>query len=284
VEVPPLGEQLFNALAAKPGSVAANLPEEFKKKFRENFEMGMAAFYESFHGDLMRFQRQLAHFIAGFSASPDSAYVTLFRRINPTRHIFCTLNYDLMIESAAARLGIHTTLYAYSAKHERGVLRLLKPHGSCNFWPKGLEIEGGMMINMIGPEIESPIRVLSHAETLRQCEDESNGLAPAIAMYAEGKSVRVSPHYISKQQQGWTAAVAAAAKVCIVGTKVNEADTHIWEPLARSPANIYYFGFDQLDRERFELWKDKSRKRNMYFTQASFSEAVPIIANHLERT
>lgn len=275
---PPLGGQLFDALASR-GGLAATLPEDLKSTFRANFEEGMAAFYEYADGDVMRFQRELAHYLATFTPGPDNVYVHLIRELGINRFIFCSLNYDLMFELSAAMLGHNT---AYTSETSKGYARLLKPHGSSNFWPHmpGVIIRNSIMKRSGRADIQAPIRPLSQADTLEKCVTEDS-VAPAIAMYAEGKPVKISPDYVEAQQKMWADSVGRASKVCIVGTRIHLPDTHIWEPLTACSADTFYFGLES-DREDFERWKEGSKKKNSYFVQAVFSSAVQMISRRMK--
>ncbi|OFW09455.1 MAG: hypothetical protein A3G20_06990 [Acidobacteria bacterium RIFCSPLOWO2_12_FULL_59_11] len=207
--------------------LAASLPEDLKAKFRTNFEAGMAAFYEYSDGDVMRFQRELAHYMAEFEPGPSNAYIRLIRELGIVRCTLCTLNYDLLIELSASRLGINT---AYTTAPTPGFLRLLKPHGSCNFWPHmpGVTITNSTFKRSGRADIQAPIRPLTREETIRKCVTEDS-VAPAIAMYAEGKPVKISPDYVEEQQRMWGQAIAAATRIAIAGARIHPPDAHIWK-------------------------------------------------------
>jgi hypothetical protein len=162
--VPPLGFGLFDALASRTG-LAASLPDDLKAKFRANFEAGMAAYYEYSGGDVMRFQRELAHYMAEFEPGPESAYVRLIEKLGISRCILCTLNYDLLIELSASHVGHNT---AYTTTNSPGFLRLLKLHGSCNFWPHmpGITIKNSTFKRSGRADVQAPIRPLSRQETI----------------------------------------------------------------------------------------------------------------------
>ncbi len=269
--VPPLGDKLFDALVSRKG-VAASLPEELNAKFRKNFEVGMAAFYEYSNGDVMRFQRELAHYMAEFEPGSGNAYIRLVRELDIERCILCTLNYDMLIELSALHLGIKPD---YKVTPTPRSLRLLKLHGSCNFWP---DMPGFTIINSTfrgggRGDIGAPVWPLTREETIRKCNTEDS-LAPAIAMYAEGKPVRVCPDYVQKQQRMWAQAVATATKICIAGARIHPPDTHIWEPISATKADVFYFGL-RSDRKSFDEWKETSGKKNACFIESDFSAALP---------
>lgn len=255
------------------------MPDDLKSTFRANFEAGMADFYEYADGDVMRFQRELAHYLATFTPGPDNVYVRLIRELSINRFIFCSLNYDLLFELSAAMLG-HSI--AYTSEHSTGFVRLLKPHGSSNFWPymPGVTIRNSTIKRSGRADIQAPIRPLSQVDTLEKCVTEDS-VAPAIAMYAEGKPVKISPDYVEAQQKMWADSVGRASRICIAGARIHLPDTHIWTPLTACSADLFYFGLES-DREAFERWGEVSKKKNAYFVEADFSTAVPMISRRMK--
>ena len=262
---PPLGNKLFEALEARGGQ-AAVLPEALKVKFRERFEIGMAAFEEHVNGNVMQFQRELAHYLAEFSPGPKNVYLRLIRAYRSSQVIFCSLNYDLLFELSAAALKLNTL---YNHQKSNAHIHLLKIHGSSNFWPDfGTSniSECTFVGNAI--DIEAPVVALNQRDTIQRCKTQDS-LAPAIAMYAEGKKKKVCPAYIDQQLAMWTATVSTATKVAVIGTRIYLPDVHIWDALAESRADIYYYGVNQSDRAEFEEWKSTTKRKNIYFAQAN---------------
>jgi len=62
-KAPPLGIDLFRELALREG-IASSLPDGIKNEFVENFEVGMAKYYEHSNGNIMTFQREMAEYLA----------------------------------------------------------------------------------------------------------------------------------------------------------------------------------------------------------------------------
>jgi hypothetical protein len=272
--MPPLGDKLFAALEARGGQ-AATLPDALKSKFRERFEVGMAAFDEHVNGNVMRFQRELAHFLAEYSPGPENVYSRLIRAVGPQRVIFSSLNYDLLFELSAGALRLDTV---YSSKKSHANIRLLKLHGSSNFWP---DIGSNQFTNCIfegnGIDIEAPVKPLNQYDTIQNCLKQDS-LAPAIAMHAEGKEKKVCPSYVNDQQKQWTEAVLEAKKVAVIGTRIYPLDEHVWGTLSTTQADVYYYGVSELDREEFDKWKVNVGRKNIYFIKANFAEAVDLVA------
>ncbi|MDD2810632.1 hypothetical protein [Rhodoferax sp.] len=279
---PPLGngpDGLFARLDAAGGQ-AASLPADLKTLFRTDFERGMTQFYEFADGDIMRFQREMAAYLAAFKPGGANAYVRLIRTIGPRRAIYASLNYDLLFELAAGYLGLNTF---YSADPPMRGVRLLKLHGSSNFWPDipvGM-IRGSTFKRSGRADIQAHIKPLNQEETLYRCSVEDS-VAPAIAMYAEGKAVKISPDYVERQQEFWTAAVRSASRIFVVGVRVHNADVHVWGELGKAGAPLTYFG-REWDKQPYEQWTADNRKRNSYFIEANFDECIAFIGRQLGR-
>lgn len=272
---PPLGNKLFSELEKLEG-IAKSLPDDIKAEFNNNFEAGMAKYYKHSNGDIMQFQRELASYLANFSPLQNNVYVDLLKSIKLNRVIFSSLNYDLLLELSALGLG-HSI--SYNSTPVKGALRLLKIHGSSNFWP---DLPVGMCDGLVAAnngkgDISAPVKPLNQKDTLYRCGREK-GLAPAIAMFAEGKSVRVSPEFVDQQYSMWKSAVEKASKIFVIGVRVHEVDEHIWNVFGQSKAWFAYFGFNG-DKPEFNDWKNRHNKKNAYFYENDFKSSVEIIKN-----
>jgi hypothetical protein len=196
---PPLGNTLFNELE-KRGGISAAVPDEIKEQFRSDFEKGMAAYTDFTNDNTIGFQRELAHYLASFSPLDGNTYVELIREFGIKNTIYVSLNYDLLFELSASSENINT---CYSTERPEDHVSLLKIHGSSNFWPQiPVGQMDGVTIENCNVAIEAPVNSLNQRETLYRCENEK-GLAPAIALYAEGKAVKVSPSYVNRQIEEW---------------------------------------------------------------------------------
>jgi hypothetical protein len=278
-KAPPLGSTLFDELECQ-GGIASVLPDSLKASFRDNFEVGMMHLFKDQPGDLMRFQRELAHYLALFTPGRESVYVKMLRHLRLNRVIYSSLNYDLLLELSAGLLGHRI---AYNPVKQDRTVRLLKLHGSANFWPDtGSIILHNVSVvnyNIQGTDIEAPVKICDHNETLRRCTAESS-LAPAIAMYAHGKSVRVSSDYVSQQQAWWAEEIGRASMIFVVGVRVNPADNHIWDALGQTHARMTYFGFEE-SRTAFTHWKMARTKRNAFFEVANFEQSISLMKKKL---
>ncbi|EAT12495.1 hypothetical protein HF888_12250 [Bermanella marisrubri] len=269
---PPLGNTLFNELE-KRGGIAATMPSEIKDLFRENFEQGMAAYTEFTNDNTIGFQRELAHYLASFTPLPGNTYIDLIKEFGIKNTVYVSLNYDLLFELSASLENINT---CYSTEKPDNYVSLLKIHGSCNFWPQiPVGQMDGVTIENCNVAIEAPVSSLNQRETLYRCEKEK-GLAPAIALYAEGKSVKVSPSYVNRQLAEWKVSASKATKIAIIGVKVHEVDDHVWDIIGKSKAKVWYVGFSS-DKSSFDVWKSNHKKKNAFFIESDFSKCIDIL-------
>jgi hypothetical protein len=288
---PPLGEKLFLDLESA-GGVAATMPDSLKKEFRNNFENGMLRYKEwsdaeerkpgtgspsigNSQQSVMQFQRELARYLAEFRPTADSVYLKLIEALGADRLIYSSLNYDLLFEQSASRF-CYEMHYGETTDHlPRGprYVRLLKPHGSSNFWPSNARQYRGIFSagNGLG-DYEGPITPRNREETLQLCG--LNAFSPSMSMYAVGKPANVSPRYVLEQQRLWKNEVERVRHIFIVGTRVHSADKHIWEPLASCPARITFFGFSDDDQKEFEEWRNEYSVQDAHFDRACFDESV----------
>lgn len=270
---PPLGGMLFEKLESL-GKTAARLPEETKKIFRDNFERGMKEYLISSNNNVMSFQRELGGYLARFSPGQNNCYIKLLRSLNLRRFIFVSLNYDLLLEIAAFRVGLNTK---YSNEYENGFLRILKIHGSSNFWHdttslvmKNVVIRGSVY------DYNLPISPLSQPESIWRSISEDSA-APAMSVFAEGKAVRVSPEYVHRQQQMWFDSLSSCSKIFIVGVRVHQVDEHIWTRISKSKAHVHDYGFPS-DKDEFIEWKSNFGRKNATFHLLDFAKAIPHIS------
>ena len=183
---PPLGKDLFAKLVAR-GGVASRIPDDLKRVFYNDFEEGMAQFALRHSRHVQAFQRELALYLESFTPSGTSHYSELLTDTANKNVIFASLNYDMMLEETATRRGFR---YNYSDIREYGAVRVLKPHGSINFWPamrgaiRGCTFSGASTV-FAGPHVE-----VNKADVRTLCIEEDS-LSPAISMYAKGKNVSV---------------------------------------------------------------------------------------------
>jgi hypothetical protein len=275
IKTPPLGMNLFSELQSLAG-FSSRIPEYIAAVFKRDFEEGMMFFSQEMPSEVQEFHRELSRYLSMFTPTSDSRFVRLLECLRKRNVIISSLNYDLMLEEAAKLVGL-TVKYDIFRQH--GSVRLIKPHGSANFWPD-LPVEnfrnfrtgyaGGILVS-------APVKPLDRADSIaRSVADDS--FAPAMSMYAKGKHVSICPDFVSFQQTMFKQACRRASKITVVGVRVVPEDSHIWGPIAYSAADLFYFGNDN-DRTELSSWVVDTARKNVKFKNGYFDSALSFIAS-----
>lgn len=276
---PPLGKDLFPALAAL-GGAASRTPKELARLFTEDFESGMVRFWQERNTETTALLREMAQYFVQFEPMPNNCYAQLLHVLGGTRKkaVLATTNYDLLIEHAICKAGL-LICYAGFPVASRNI-PVLKIHGSCNFLPDlGSSRFSGISFDLSGAEsasaLESGVRVATSAREVEEFCAKQDSIAPALAMYAPSKRVLYCPSFVQAQQAAWTAATTEAKRIFVIGLRVHPVDDHIWGALSVSTCPLYYVG---LESEEFSQWAADCGRNNAFTLARTFAEALPGIA------
>jgi hypothetical protein len=281
-----LGTRLFSALQAA-GGIAATVEAGMAAEFERDFEAGMDRFFIEHHTRTTELLRDMARFFAQFEPLPENLYLKLLRVLDGTRKkaIMVTTNYDLLIEHAVNQYGLRVS-YELPAPAQN--IPILKIHGSCNFLPDMMPRQiSNILFDVISEAgegasiLESAVKIASPYEVIDFC-DRENSVAPALAMYSPSKRILFCKRFIESQREAWLRAVSSTARIYVIGLRVHVVDEHIWGPLAKATAPIYYVGREP---DEFSDWARSVKKdrRSARPLADSFEAAIPRIATHLGR-
>jgi hypothetical protein len=247
--------------------------------FKRDFESGMVEFRRQRDQDTTSLLREMAEYFVDFAGGPRNLYreIVAIARKQPVSVRLVTTNYDLLIEQAITEAG---SLIAYHPPPlPTNNISLLKIHGSCHFLPdtRGLTLTGvtfsGNMVN-----VETPVKIARSRDEVREFCKTEDSLAPAIAVFAPGKAVLFSSEMVKDQQAKWSASLAEASVVYIIGLRVVTGDEHIWGALAKSNAVIQYVG---PEKEAIITWAEASGRANVHYLARTFAEALPALRQRL---
>ena|GEM_PF-1095690 len=267
-ESPPLGSQLYKALAAIYPNSWGIFPGEIKQKFEENFELGMAVIYEQYSMSIAELMQELAVYLIQFRPySGASLYCRLVRTLqtnNLIEHVlFSTLNYDCILEFSLLNQGIPIS-YFPGGQNDKGV-PVWKLHGSCNMFSSDIQAAPGILYAR-GVIFEGRLQAyIDRGTVIENCLNTA--LAPAMCLYMKGKPLQISPSVIKYLQEAWRDAVAKSDVVCCIGVNPLPEDDHIWNPLAETTANLYCIG----NERAFTNWIKNNRKGASEFIASRFN-------------
>jgi hypothetical protein len=238
---PPLGAGLFPVLHRLYASWRS-IPDDAAKLFVPNFEAGMAAVTEKYSMAIAPLMQDMAIFFAAFGMRPedDNLYLRLLRDTAARKDlIWSTLNYECLLEIAGSILT-HPINYFAEPTDSSKELPVWKLHGSCNFKVTGLEATRGVSFGG-GVVFGGGIHPMNPGE-VRAHYKGTTALYPAMALYAKGKPIAMSPAPIQDAQKRWAERVRSADKVLLIGVRPNADDAHLWDPLKETDAAIAYVG------------------------------------------
>lgn len=277
---PPLGGGLYEDLSRRYPRAWGALPPGLARKFEDDFERGMLALTQEAGGAIPTLMQAMTDYFArfGLDGSGNDAYSRFLTGLvaeDLENLLFSSLNYECLLELAASRLG-YTIEYGEAPLVDKG-MRIWKLHGSCNFLPEGLAATRGVSFGY-GVVFDSGIRPVSPSDA-RSWIAGDTALYPAMCLYTVDKPLQVGASVIGALQEAWARAIAAADVVVIIGTRPHDQDRHLWEPLADSPATVYFVGSHQ----SFYGWLRRTGrpKRRSHFVARRFDDGIEDVLDAL---
>lgn len=242
--------------------------------FTGDFESGMERLMEGELEWFARLMQTMTRYFTQFrtDGSGQNLYSQFLLRLAESsafhQTILSTLNYECVLEYGANEIGWRVA-YNLEMPMPQNV-RIWKLHGSCNFIPhrQALTIGRGMRFDS-SCQFEVPIEIVSPREA-RGWVDGDTALYSAMCMYAHDKPSQVSPAMFNEIRAIWARIVQQAERIVVIGARPNMADTHIWSPLARSGAILYFVG----ERAAFESWQRDHRRGPAFWLGDTFEACL----------
>jgi hypothetical protein len=233
---PPLGNALFSELIKCFPDTWGNLPPEFSAKFRERFETGIEACYGKYPSLailLNRMGRYFAQFrIDEYQRNLYYRLIERFRsRFASSEFLISTINYECLIELAA--LPIFNEIQYWGFSHG---LRVLKLHGSCNFFATHIHVGKHTKFDIGTARIHAPLKVVPYERVIEELV--RNQVPPAMSLYAREKTNIICDPKIREIQTEFHEAVKQAEFVIVIGANPYPDDRHIWEHLRATDAEL----------------------------------------------
>ncbi len=281
-ETPPLGKDLYPELVKNYPFSWGSLPSAVQTRFEQDgFEAGMAVVYHHHSHAIAALMRHLALYLIQFRPfSQSSLYNRLLRELNRlgllSRVVFASLNYDCILEFSLLQERI---AFVYGDEPaDRQAIPVWKLHGSCNMFSTDVQATQDVLFTSgatFGGSLEAYFDIGTVAE---KCL--ASGLYPAMCLFMEGKPLQISPSVILSLQARWRTAVSQSHALICVGVNPRAPDSHIWEPINKTEACLYFIG----GANGFDAWAKKHRVGRYEFLgprfHSSFSTLIGRLATH----
>ena len=254
---PPMGEALFDALRSFNPQGWGALPTAMASEFRADFEKGMARLATENPHAMPILQRAMAAFFYNFVPNSANLYVRLSERIRARSWsgAIATLNYERFIELSLLHAGIQPVVGQVAGS---GQVELCLPHGCCHIFCDGARASSvGVSFSGLGVMFDGPVSVITRASEFR-ARLEGDAVPPVMSYFEPQKTTSAGASFIRSQRERWAQLASQATSLAVIGVRCRPHDSHIWEPVAASSADVVYCAGSTAGAE-FRQWAATAR-------------------------
>jgi hypothetical protein len=259
---PPLGTELYDALAKEFPASWGKLPYTLQADFREkSFESGMNRLRYEYASSisLTSHLKEMGIFFSRFIIDyPDKnlyyKLIKLFSKELLNRDIvLSTVNYDCLIERAIKSLASN-----YFYRGENAGIKLVKIHGSCNFISEaGKSVTGDISMMDIKErnQIETKIGEFIDPDDVEEALKKTF-IPPVMSLYTQDKVILLAAPEIESMIKEFQVYVSSAKLVVTVGIRPNKDDKHIWDYLGNMSGALKIV----CNEDHFREWNNYCKK------------------------
>jgi len=275
IPLPVLGNDLFDALYKMQPNIFSNVNDKEKQILKQDFELGIKMLSDDNPHMLPYIQRLMAKYFFQFVPSESNLYFKLATELKKRKWYgsLITLNYDRLLQ-----ISFNAAYTNNSTESSKQFINLCLPHGICNLFcesVKGL----AQNISFSGPNVTTNgplIEINDENDFLKRVNEEA--FPPVMCYFEPSKRTTSGAAFIDSQRIQYNCLIKEADRIAIIGLKLRDHDTHIWEPLKTSNADILYVSGRQSGLE-FENWcsEFRSEKNNEIMNSYFFDNFSKII-------
>lgn len=283
LNVPPLGNNLFDSLSKFSPTTWGALPIEYEVALKADFEQGIKKISTERSVILAPLQRAMALYFFGFNVRKENLYNRLSERIKKTgwnlEGKLVTLNYERMLPIALNCNDLQPVLLPSENHLQNNQIELCLPHGICNLFVGGVSATQGVSFTT-GVMFDGSPECVDNAYQYNQ-RIQKDVIPPIMSYFDPQKSNCSGGNFIGNMRKRYQELVSKAEKIAIIGIKVRSFDTHIWEPLSKTNAELIYCSGKQGAIEFME-WAKKARSGKVDKPiESYFAESFDEICNEL---
>jgi len=279
IGIPPLGNNLYSELVKFNPPGWGSLPNEFRIVFNNDFEHGMLKVATERPHDLPILQRAMAAYFFNFQPQNSNLY---FRLANKLKQIMkkiavSTLNYERLFEISFSAAG-HKLIIGKANSNE---IELNLPHGCCHlFCESARGVAGAVSFAGLNVEINGEIKLISDPYQFNQ-RITNDAFPPVMSYFEPQKRTTSGQVFLTEQRNRYKDLVNNAERIIVIGVKIREHDTHIWESIKNSNGKFIYCS-GLAEKNTFDAWTNNNRpnKENM-FIDGFWSDKFDEVFNEL---
>lgn len=280
--VPSLGNNLMDALAQFAPNSWGALPQKYKDQCKKDFEQGVLLLSQEQPFMLPRLQRAMAAYFFKFALGVNSLYLKFANRIkrsnwNLKGHLV-TLNYERLLTHSLFTAGLQPIVG--SEPVNKNQIEVCLPHGICNLFCESVQATGGVSFSLgVGFDGE-----LKFVEELLDFNNRilGNAIPPVMCYFEPQKRTNAGNNFILNQRNRYAELIHNSSKVALIGLKVRPLDTHIWNPLAQTNAELVYCSGTKSCNEFLDWSKTARPDKANKVLEGYFSAQFENICSELE--
>lgn len=260
---PPLGVNLFSELSKFNPEGWGALPYEFMEAFNNDFEQGMIKLASSRPHDISILQRAMSAYFFTFQPRSSNLYIKLANLLKkyPKKLAISTLNYERLLEISFIYSGFK--LMIGQAKSDEIEFNL--PHGCCHLFCESVSgIAGAVSLTGLNVQINGEIKIISDPKEF-SLRINNDAIPPVMSYYEPQKRATTGQEFLKEQRNRLVNLITNAETIIIIGVKIREYDTHIWEVIKNAKGRFVYCS-GKSEKNNYDLWvkNHRSNKENLF--------------------
>lgn len=279
IGIPPLGNNLFSELARFNPLGWGALPNEYINVFNNDFEQGMLKVASERPHDLPILQRAMAAFFFNFQPRNSSLYYKLANKLKQSskKLAVSTLNYERLFEVSFLAAG-HNLMIGQANSNE---IELNLPHGCCHlFCESARGVAGAVSFAGLNVEINGEIKIISDPHQFNQ-RITTDAFPPVMSYFEPQKRATAGQEFLIGQRTRFNDLVNNAERIIVIGAKIREHDTHIWEIIKNSNGRFIYCSGPS-EKNTYDAWTNNHRpNKENKFVDGYWSDKFDEVFNEL---
>lgn len=290
---PPLGTELFDCLQSESSLMSALLLDKEISAFKINsdFEKGMINLLIKHSTKAWKIMREMGKFFPKFrlNGKNDDIYSQFLLKLKKNSKlndiIFVSLNYECLLEQAMKNILKWEIDDIYGSINQKFIIsdvfksgKLIKPHGSCNFWlPEAQSDTGIINIDKYGLTIRNIEGSKVDISTIPKFNWEIYEIVPLdkiidlmkislkhpiMSFYAPKKIGQFGGNLIILLKSKLSEKIQNAESISVIGVSPNFDDLHIWKYIIETNAPVYYL--EPNEKNFYDLAEKRTGKETIH--------------------
>ncbi len=282
--LPQLGGDLLDELVKFAPNTWGKLPEKYTASCRNDFEQGMQLLSKEIPESLPPLQRSMAAYFFEFVPRNTNLYLKLAYLIKSSKWNndgrLVSFNYERLLPICLSEANLQPAVGVEEIDNNQ--IELCLPHGTCNLFCSGIRLSTNVLFHGTGVSFDGglPQCIVDTQEFYQRLN--SDAIPPIMSYFNPQKTNASGRSFIINQRKRYEELVQNSDKIAIIGLKVREHDTHIWNPIANTNAKIVYCAGKRGAIE-FRAWSKENRcgKKNT-IVEDYFAESVGTICTEMK--